>query len=193
MNQLKEIINKFEPLNDNEFSELLSIGTHKSLKKNSCFINQGEICQYSALIEKGIFRHYVVDTLGMQKILKFSLQNEFVSDCESFMYQQPALYSIQAIEDAKIILFKNSQLKKLSEQFPVFERINNQIVQQILSSYKEHLMIIMNLSPNERYRYILQNKPELILRISVTNLSQFLGLSRETVSRLRSKAIEDIK
>jgi len=161
----------------------------KNSKKTIALYIKVKYANTLPLLKKGIFRHYMIDTLGKQKILKFSLKNEFVSDCESFMYQKPALYSIQAIEDAKIILFKNSQLKKLSEQYPVLARINNQIVQQILSSYKEHLMIIMNLSPNERYQYVLQNQPELILRISVKYLSQFLGLSRETVSRLRSKAM----
>lgn len=187
MNQLKEIIDKFENLNKDEFSELLTIATHKFFKKGAYFLNEGDICNHSGYIEKGILRHFMIDKNGKQKILQFSVSNEFVSDCESFMLQRPALYSIQAIEDTTIVEFNNIRLKKLSEKFPVFERINNKIVQEILSIYKEHLMIIMNLSPYERYQYLLSKKPEFILRISVTHLSQFLGLSRETVSRMRAK------
>jgi len=55
MNQLKGIVNNLEPLNNNEFSELFAIATPKEFKKNDCFIHQGEICQYSAFIEK---RHF---------------------------------------------------------------------------------------------------------------------------------------
>lgn len=187
MNQLREIINNFETLNNHEWSELLLIATSQSLKKGSFFLQKGEVCQHSAFVEKGNLRHFMIDTSGKQKILQFSMQNEFVSDCESYMNQQPAYYSIQAIEDTTIILFNNSQLKNLSEQYPVLGQVNNQIIHQILSKYKEHIMILMNLSPHEKYQYLLDNKPEFILRISVTYLSQFLGLSRETVSRLRAK------
>ncbi len=193
MNYLKQVAEQFGPINDTEFNELLSVSTQKNIKKGACFIRQGEICQQSAFIEKGIFRHYLTDKSGREKILQFSMPHEFISDCDSFMHQQPALYAIEAIADSRLIIFSNAALKKLSAHNPVFDHINNHIVQQVLSGYKEHLMIVMNLSPGDRYQYLLDNKPDLILRVSITHLSQYLGLSRETLSRLRAKTTSRIK
>jgi CRP-like cAMP-binding protein len=189
MNILKSTLTQIHPLTAEEWQSFLAITTVKELKKGDFFLKMDSICQYSAFIQKGLLRHFMYDEKMNERIAQFSMPHDFISDCESYIQQKPAFYAIQAIENTEMIVFKNEDLQKLSQKTIGFSAIGRQITHQILSNYKEHLRLLMNCTPETRYQYILDNKPELILKLSVTHLSQYLGLSRETVSRMRAKVI----
>lgn len=59
-----------------------------------------------------------------------------------------------------------------------------------LKNHQEHITILMKYNPEERYKYLIANKPDLFKRISVTHIAQFLDMSRETLSRMRAKVFE---
>jgi CRP-like cAMP-binding protein len=189
MDILKQILNKIQPLTEEEWTFFLSITQTKTLEKGDFFLEQGKICQSSAFILDGTIRHFMYDTSGNERIIQFSQKLDFVSDCDSYLAQKPTLYTIQAITKADIIVFKNMDLQNMSSRFPVFDKIGREVTHKILANYREHLALLMS-SPEERYTFMLDNKPELLQKISVTHLAQFLGLTRETVSRLRGKAIK---
>jgi CRP-like cAMP-binding protein len=189
MDNLRKELEKTLLLTDQEWENFLAITRFQHLDKGAYFLTNNKICQYSAFVTSGTLRHFLIDAKGNEKITQFSLMGEFVSDCDSYIHQKPSDYNIQAIEKCELIVFKNSTLQELSNENPKFEKIGKQVTHQILSNYKEHLMLLLNYSPEDKYKYILDNKPELITNISVTHLSQFLGLTRETVSRLRGKVI----
>ncbi|KOY86256.1 hypothetical protein AD998_08955 [bacterium 336/3] len=189
MNDLRNVLESIAKLTDQEWDDFWAITQIKQLKKGDYFLTNDKVCQHSAYVQKGILRHFLIDTKGNEKITQFSMKGEFVSDCESYIHQKSSAYNIQAIEPCELIIFKNASLQELSNTNPTFEKIGRQVTHQILSNYKEHLMLLLNYNPEEKYQYILKNKPEFILNISVTHLSQFLGLTRETLSRLRRKVI----
>jgi len=189
MDNLRNALETTSKLSDQEWGNFLSITKIKQLDKGDYFLTSDKICQYSAYISKGVLRHFLIDTKGNEKITQFSMTGEFVSDCESYIQQKPSAYNIQALEPCEIVAFKNLDLQELSNKNPKFDKVGRQVTHQILSNYKEHLMLLLNYSPEEKYKYILDNKPELVLKVSVTYLSQFLGLTRETLSRLRGKVI----
>ena len=112
------------------------------------------------------------------------------NDCGSYVNNQPIDYHIQAIEDTEIIYFYLDDLKAIAEKSSVIERIGIKIAADFLNNHREHVTILMKFSPEERYKYLLTNKPELVQRISVTHLAQFLDISRETLSRMRARLAE---
>jgi CRP-like cAMP-binding protein len=189
MNNLRKELEKTSLLTDQEWDTFLAITKTQHLDKGEYFLTNNKICQYSAFVISGVLRHFLIDTKGNEKITQFSLPGEFVSDCESFIHQKPSDYNIQAIENCELVVFKNASLQDLSSENPKFDKIGRQVTHQILSNYKEHVMLLLNYSPQEKYQYILDNKPELVANISVTHLAQFLGLTRETLSRLRGRVI----
>jgi CRP-like cAMP-binding protein len=189
MDILRKELEKTSLLTDQEWDKFLAITKTQVLDKGAYFLTNNNICQYSAFVVSGVLRHFLIDTKGNEKITQFSLTGEFVSDCESFMRQKPSECNIQAIEKCELVVFKNVSLQDLSNENSKFDKIGRQVTHKILSNYKEHLMLLLNYSPEEKYKYILDNKPELVANISVTHLSQFLGLTRETLSRLRGRVI----
>jgi CRP-like cAMP-binding protein len=189
MNSLRKELEQSSLLTDKEWDSFVAITKIKQLEKGEYFLTSDKICQYSAFVLSGTLRHFLIDTKGNEKITQFSMKGEFVSDCESYIHQKASDCNIQAIEKCELVVFKNSALQELSHENSKFDKIGRQVTNQILSTYKEHLMLLLNYTPEEKYKYILDNKPELISNVSVTHLSQFLGLTRETLSRLRGRII----
>jgi CRP/FNR family transcriptional regulator, anaerobic regulatory protein len=190
MDDFKQHIEKIAKLTEEEWTAFSRILTIKNLNRKEYFLKEGQICKSSAFISKGLFRIYSIDALGNEKIIQFNPENSFLSDCESYLSNKASDYNIEAIERSTLIVFNNADLEKLCKMFPVFDKISRQVTYEILSYYKEHLKLVMTKTPKERYDYLLANKAELVQKVSVTHLSQFLGLARETVSRLRKKFTE---
>ena len=184
---LKQYLNQISPLSNEEWTAFQSILKKEILSKKHFFLLQGEVCNRSAFVEKGLFKISLTDSKGNERIVQINPENTFISDCESYQQQKPSELTIEPLEDSEIWVFKNIDLQALCKNFPIFDKIGRQVTHQILSYYKEHINLLMTKTPQERYEYLLKHYPTLIQRVSVTHLSQFLGLTRETLSRLRGK------
>lgn len=187
MENFKKFIETIHELSVEEWVAFSNILTIKQFCKHDFFLQEGEICKYSGFVSIGLFRLYSIDSSGKEKIVQFNAENTFLTDCESYTNNKPSHYNIEALENSELVVFKNKDLENLCSVFPNFEKIGRRVTQDILAYYKEHINLILTHTPHERYNYLLLNKAELIQRVSVTHLAQFLGLTRETVSRLRGK------
>ncbi|MCU0418440.1 MAG: Crp/Fnr family transcriptional regulator [Cyclobacteriaceae bacterium] len=187
MDSLRTELQKIAPLTDPEWKRFVAITKTQPLAKGEFFLTDHAICQHSAFVSVGVLRHFRTDAKGHEKIIQFSLPGEFVSNCESHIHQKTSEYAIQAIETCELVVFKNSDLQRLSQENPAFDKIGRQVTHQLLASYKEHITLLLTYTPEQRYQYMLANKPALVTTVSVTHLSQFLGLTRETLSRIRGK------
>lgn len=193
MNHLINTIKKLEPLTDTELKELESmqvLARFKFLKKGDYIFTAGDMPPISVYVKSGILRHYVTDNNGNEKIIQFFMEEAFFDDCGSYVNNQPIDYHIQAIEDSEIIYFYLDDLKAIADKSPVIERVGVKIAAAFLDNHREHVTLLMKFSPEERYKYLLTNKPELVQRLSVTHLAQFLDISRETLSRMRARLAE---
>lgn len=161
MNHLINTIKKLEPLTDTELKELeamQALARFKFLKKGDFIFTAGDMPPISVYINR-ILRHYVTDNNGNEKIIQFFMEEAFFDDCGSYVNNQPIDYHIQAIEDSEIIYFYLDDLKAIAEKSPVIERVGVKIAAAFLNNHREHVTILMKFSPEERYKYLLINKP----------------------------------
>jgi CRP-like cAMP-binding protein len=160
-----------------------------SLKRGQVFLHQGEVCHTSAFVESGLLRHYSVDADGNQRVLQFSLPNSFASNCESFLLQAPSAYCIEAVQATRLNVFRNADLNQLCTRHPVFDKVGRDVSNGILGEHKKHLMLLATFPAQLRWTELERAYPEYLKSLSVKQLAQFVGLSRETVSRLRAKRL----
>lgn len=195
MQQILATLNKLGALHDDELSaigELSLIAKTVTLKKGEYLFEWGQVPDVSVYVAKGLLRHYIVDEAGNEKVIQFHEEEAFFDDCGSFGSNTPIAYAVQAIEDCEIFLLNLNEFHALAERMPSLEKISNRIARLYLAKHHEHLTLLLKYSPEERYKYLLDNKPGLIQRVSVTHLAQYLGMSRETLSRMRSKALQGV-
>ncbi|UPT65416.1 MAG: Crp/Fnr family transcriptional regulator [Sphingobacteriales bacterium JAD_PAG50586_3] len=168
--------------------EFAALGKSVSLKKGEHLLDAGTINDLMVFVNEGILRQYVTDANGNEKIIQLLMDGRFFEDCVEIA--APIDYAIQAIEDCELTCFKMTDVVGFSSKFTVMEKIGNTMAMGNMQQNNEHIALLMKYTPEERYKYVLEHKPELIQRLSVTHLAQYLDMSRETLSRIRSKVFE---
>lgn len=166
---------------------LLANSVQKQLKKGEALLEEGKPCLYCWFIEDGYLRATTINKEGKEINLNFWFENTFVTNIKSLRSKQPSEFSIVAGEQSKVWELDGDMLLKLYERSPQFESFGRKLLEKVLMEQEEHINLFKLNTPTERYQYIADTKPQLLQRISLTMLSSYLGISRETLSRIRKK------
>lgn len=184
---LIDYVEKFVNLNEEEAQLFLASFKQVFVKKRQFITQPGFINKHRSFVVKGAFRSYAVTNEGQEYTLQFAIENWWVSDLNSYIYQHPATLFIVALEDSTILQVdyeKEQELKQSSHKFETFFRI---IAEKGLAF--EHRRIIFNLahSAEARYENFLLNFPNFIHRVPQYALASYLGMTTEFLSRIRNK------
>jgi len=185
-NTLIEYVNKFVPLTGEEEQLFSSSFNEVFVKKRQFLVQPGFVNGHRGFVVKGAFRTYAVTNDGQEHTLQFAIENWWVSDFNSYIYQHPATLFVVALEDSTILQIdykKEQELKQNNHKFETFFRI---MAEKGLAF--EHRRIIFNLSHSAEARYenFLLNFPNFIQRVPQYALASYLGMTTEFLSRLRS-------
>lgn len=186
MNALTEYLHNQVPLNDEEIEFVENELEIRKYKSGQDLLTQGDVSKEFFFLIKGCVRmFYTVE--GDEKSSFFYQENEFVSSYESFTKQQPSKHSFQAVEDLEVIVINQCNARDLLTKFPKFSFLAQQIMEQELSILQEVIANFITLTPEQRYRKIQKESPELLQRIPQYHLATYLGVRPETLSRIRKK------
>lgn len=185
--QLINYVKNFVSLDDIETEEFVSCFEEVKVKKRQFIVQPNFTNKHRAFVVKGAFRCYAVANDGQEHTLQFAIENWWVSDFNSYIYQHPATLFIVALEDSTILQIefdKEQKLKNTNHKFDTFFRI---MAEKGLAF--EHRRILFNLihSAEARYENFLLNFPNFIQRVPQYALASYLGMSTEFLSRIRNK------
>ncbi|PYF74740.1 Crp/Fnr family transcriptional regulator [Pedobacter nutrimenti] len=181
----QRMMKKYPIVTEQEWKLLDSMTKVKVIKKGDSFLQFGKVARYAAFVLSGQFKFSILDEEGKEKILKFGFADDFLANCESYYNNAPSNVSIIALEDAVIRRINIKQLQPLYDLYLNLSRVNLQIYQEALEQQSEHEYILSMKSPVRRYRFLLDRRPAIIQKISLTNIARYLYVSREAVSRAR--------
>ena len=167
--------------------ELLSVSENKSVKKGEIILNAGERCADLFFIQKGLLRGFYFNE--EKEITNwFAQQGEFATCFYSFIVQGSSVETIQALENSELIQLSYSDLQSLYKKFPETERIGRILTETYYIKLEERLLSIQFKSAKERYQNLLTTKSELLKRASLGQIASYLGITQETLSRIRSES-----
>ena len=158
----------------------------KNYKAKEYFLSEGKICQEIGFINKGCFRTYYLSN-GKEINTHFAFENEFVTDYDSFLQSKQSRYFIQALDDAEIVIFNLSALQNAYNQSQNWERFGRMIAEQSYKLATHRVESFLFLDGEQRYLELLKNQPHIFDRIPLYHIASYLGLERESLSRLRKK------
>lgn len=172
---------------ENEFEVIKKHLTPKKLRKKQYLLQEGDVCKFVAFVEKGVLKSYTIDEKGTEHIVQFALEGWLISDLYSFLTAEPATYNIDAIEDCELVLISKTANEELLRTLPKYE---TWIRLQITGAYialQKRLTSIISLSIEERYKNFTSAYPQIVQRVPQHMIASYMGLTPETLSRVRSK------
>ena len=178
------------PLNEGEIELIESVFQSKKFRKRQYFLQEGDVCKYTAFIVKGAMRQYTVDEKGEEHITRLSIENWWVNDRESLMKQIPSIYFIDAWEDTDTLLVTKAAFLELVVRTPALSEWMRNIDVNFAIASQRRLNAAISLSAEERYHDLKKNYPEFLLRFPQHIIASYLGIKRESLSRIRSQSVK---
>lgn len=162
----------------------------KRLRKHQYLLQEGDVCRFAGFIVKGAFKQYTVDKTGKENILGLYIENWWVGDRESFMIGTPSPYFIDALEDVDMLVVSREDfISKLSRQPFINEMIKVLTEKQSFSLIKR-VQVSQTLTAEERYEDFQRRYPEFLQRFPQHIIASYLGMTKETLSRIRANSIK---
>jgi CRP-like cAMP-binding protein len=180
-------ISRHIQLDKTEIDFFVSLLQPKKLKRKEFLLKQGDICKTENFIIKGCLRTYTIDDNGFEHIVMFGIEDWWVGDLYSFLTQSPTTYYIDALEDTEILQIKKSDLDKLYERVPKFERFFRLILQNAFIAQQQRINQNLSFTAEQRYLDFITKHPNLEQRLSQKQVSAYLGITPVFLSMLRKK------
>lgn len=160
----------------------------RKLRRHQYLLQEGEVCKFAGFVVKGALKQYTVDETGKEDILGLYIENWWVGDRESFFNGTPTPYFIDAFEDAEILLAnKESFSDKLNNQ-PFIAQLKALLTERNSLQLLRRLQSTKTLSAELRLVDLEKNYPEFLQRFPQHIIASYLGMTKETLSRIRSNS-----
>lgn len=174
-------------LTDSELELIENASVIKRLRKRQYLIQEGDISDYRAFITKGCLRMYLVGADGIEHIVRFAIENWWITDDESYNTGNPTRYNVDALEETEVLIIKKDDLNALFKAIPKFDDLKNKLGAKRFEVSQTRILSNISDTAEKKYDNFIKSYPQFYERVPLHMIASYLGLSRETLSRVRKK------
>ncbi|MFY0598288.1 MAG: Crp/Fnr family transcriptional regulator [Cyclobacteriaceae bacterium] len=160
--------------------------SHHLVEKDAFLVQEGHVCHRLYFIVEGCVRGYY-NKEGKEVSHWFGFETDFVTSFQSFTSRLPGIENIQAIERTSLWSISHKSLYKLYDQYREIERLGRITCEQYYNRLEDRYVNAQFKSASDRYTELLESKAHIIRRVPLGYIASYLGISQETLSRIRSK------
>lgn len=179
-------IQKYIHFSEEEFNAVIPHIRQVQLKRNDFFVKQGQICRHIAFTNKGYMRLYYLHD-GVEITRDINMEGTFVAALPSYIKEEPSVEIIQAVTDCEIFTIPKVKLEQLYDQYPRWERLGRRIIEDMFVQNQSRLHMYLTQSAEARYHFLIEEYPEIILNIPLQYIASYLGITSQSLSRIRRK------
>lgn len=180
------------PLKDEELKLIDAYFEVKELKKKEFLLQGGKICNFIGFIADGTVRHFHIKD-GVEKTCDISFENAWVTDFQSFTHNTSCIMNLQAMENTTVFVIRKENLHKLYNECNKYETFGRLMAEQVAQRATEIAMSLSSDKPEERFQNLILKQPDLFQRVPQKYIANFLGVSPESLSRIRNRIFKKQK
>jgi CRP-like cAMP-binding protein len=184
---LKAYLKRYIEATDEEIAAFSNKFKLKETKRGEVLLETGSVCRHMYFVNKGCLRIYLLDDAGHESTRFLIPEGRFGTAFPSFILQEPSQAFIQSIESSEILYLTYADFRKLPNILPAWEKLYRMNLEQDYIASIKRIESLITMSAKERYALFVENNPRLIQRIPAKIIADYLGISQETLSRLKSK------
>jgi len=184
---LKSVRTICPDLTDAELSQFASVLTVKELKKKDLFLESGKVQKAVGFITEGLVRSFYIDHEGNDITVGFYKEGDYATHYPAFITRQPSLYTIQCLEPTNMVCLSFEEQQWIYQQSGQIERYGRLIAEEILKRQQARIESFIFQTAEERYVNFIERQSNLFNRISLSHLCSYLGIERQTLTRIRQK------
>lgn len=174
-------------LTDSELSGFASVCSVKELNKKDHFLQAGKVQKAIGFITKGLVRSSYIDREGNEITVGFYSEGDYATHYPAFITRKPSQYTIQCLEPTTFVCLSYDDIQQVYQQYPNVERYGRLVAEEVLKLQQARIESFIFQTAEERYLNFTQNHPGLFNRVSLSQLCSFLGIERQTLTRIRQK------
>ncbi|WP_212005717.1 Crp/Fnr family transcriptional regulator [Chitinophaga sp. HK235] len=183
-------INRYisSPLTSEEEALIEAAFQPKKLRKKQYFLQEGAVCKYVGFIVKGAMRQYSIDEKGVEHIVHLYIENYWASDRESSIMLTPSKYNIDAWEDTELLIITRAEMLDLMGKIPSLVEMIRLMDERNAIANQRRLNATISNTAEKNYEEFAENHPQFTQRFPQHIIASYLGITKETLSRIRKQA-----
>ena len=185
----KGFLLKFKRFTPEDVSLILENTTVESFKKGEIVLKEGVVSNKCYLVIQGSLRQFkLID--GVEKTSAFFFEEDPVISYSGYLRNEPSEYAVQCLEDCILISGTKEQELKMRQTNPLLEYLAHHIMINDFKKAENYISLLNNFSPEERYQLLLKTNPQLFSRVSLVYIASYLGITPESLSRIRRRIVK---
>ena len=192
MDKLKKYCNHVVQLSDKEMSLIDSYFKVREYSKKQFLLQNGSVCNFIGFIAEGTIRHFHIKD-GVEKTCDISFENSWVTDFQSFTHDTAGIMNLQAMENTVVYVINKENLYNLYKDCNKYETFGRIMAENVAQRATEIAMSLSSDKPEERFQNLIKKQPNLFQRVPQKYIANFLGISPESLSRIRNRIIQKQK
>ncbi len=187
---LYNALSKHAGFSRDEYEFYCSLLKKRIVKKKEHYLQAGEISRATAYVNSGCHRQYIIGDHGKEIIIQFALEDWWIGDLESFHFEKPSTFYIQALEDSELMLLSRKDFLRVCRVLPKYKTFHDEKVQRNHFATLKRLSTAKLGTPEEKYLLLMKEQPQLFQRIPLHYIASYLSIQPESLSRLRKRLTE---
>jgi CRP-like cAMP-binding protein len=172
-------------LTPDELQFMRSLSISKKIRRRQFLLREGEVARHKVFVGEGLLRTYRRGDDGTEYILRFATENQWTTDHESYSNQIPSRLNIDALEDTTAILWTKESFQQLCEAIPTLGCYVVRVMSHSMDAAIDRVLGNISYTNEEKYQDFVDSFPDVIRRVPLHMVASYLGVSRETLSRIR--------